>query len=165
MRGPCQTVVGTVVSVLLVGGIGLRAQAQDPWVGTWKLNVAKSKYSPGPAPKSNIIRIEPASGGAFKHTFDGVNAEGKPTHSERTGRFDGKPVPVENVTPPSQTKTTNSFKTVDGKSFDVTSSLSGKTTTTTRVVLSADGKTMTLTQTGTNAQGQPVNSVQVYERQ
>jgi hypothetical protein len=159
-----QAVVGTVVVGCIVTG-GLRAQAQDPWVGTWKLNVAKSKFSPGPAPKSNTLKIEPAPGGALKHTFDGTNAAGETTHSERVGKLDGVPVPVQNVVPSTTNKTLSAFRRLDDHSFEVVSTVNGKFTTTNKVVISADGRTMTQTQTGTNAQGQPTNSVQVYERQ
>jgi opacity protein-like surface antigen len=159
-----KAVVGTVVAGLLITA-ALVAQTQDPWIGTWKLNVAKSKFSPGPPPKDNVLKIEPAAGGALKHTFDGVNAEGQTTHSERIGKFDGVEIPVQNVLPATTNKNTSAFRRLDDHSFEVVSRVNGKITTTNKVVISADGKTMTQTSSGTNAAGQPTSSMQVYERQ
>jgi len=164
MRSRFTAVVGTIVAVLSVAGV-LLAQSQDPWIGTWKLNVSKSKFSPGPPPKSNTLKIEAAAGGALKHTFDGVNAEGQTTHSDRVGKFDGVEIPVQNVLPATTNKTTNAFRRLDAHSFEVISHVNGKVTTTNRVVISADGKTMTQTSSGNNAQGQPTSSTQIYERQ
>ena len=64
------------LAVVLAGSGAV--QAADNWMGTWKLNVAKSKYSPGPAPKSNTAKYEASEGGMMAVT-DGMNAEGKPT--------------------------------------------------------------------------------------
>lgn len=141
------------------------AQAADPWVGTWRLNVARSTYSPGPAPKSSTLRIEAVAGGAQKHTFDGVNAQGQTTHSERIATFDGADVPVQAVMPPATAASTSAFRRIDARTFEVTGKVEGRLTTTNRIVVSADGKTMTQTTTGTNAQGQTVKNVAVYERQ
>ena len=75
------------LAAVLVGSTAV--QAADNWMGTWKLNVAKSKYSPGPAPKSNTAKYE-ASEGGMKGVQDGVGADGKPTHVEFTAKYDGK---------------------------------------------------------------------------
>jgi hypothetical protein len=159
----------TLVTLTLIGillAAFAAAQSADPWIGTWKLNLAKSKYDPGPAPKSQTLKIEAVAGGGQKHTFDGVNAEGEKTHSERTAKFDGTDVPVQAVAPPPTTMNTNAFQRTGDRSFEVTGKVDGKPgRTTTRVTISADGKTMTQTVTGTNAQGKQVNNIVVYEKQ
>lgn len=66
--------------------------AQDTMMGTWKLNEAKSKIGAG-SPKNNTVVIE-AAGEDMKVTMDGIDATGKSTHSEWTGKFDGKDYPV-----------------------------------------------------------------------
>ena len=66
--------------------------AGDPALGTWKLNVAKSKYSPGPAPKSSTVTYE-AVGDAVKRTGEGIAADGKKTGFSYTAKFDGKDYP------------------------------------------------------------------------
>src|ERR1700693_78 len=66
--------------------------AANPSLGTWKLNEAKSKLSPG-LPKNLTVTYE-AVGDKIKGTVDGVDGQGKPTHNEWTGKFDGKDYPV-----------------------------------------------------------------------
>src|SRR5690349_9502761 len=105
MRRMWTGLVAVLASAVLL--TALAAQARDPWIGTWKLNVSKSRFSPGPPPKSNTLKIESAAGGSQKHTFDGVDGEGKPAHSERIAKFDAAEVPV-NTTPAPPAAATNS---------------------------------------------------------
>src|SRR5712692_9296774 len=124
------------------------ALAADNWLGTWKLDAAKSKYSPGPAPKSLTLKFEATPGG-IKFTGDGVGADGKAVHSTYLSKFDGKDVPYEG----NPDADTASPKKIDDNSYDNTWKKGGKATIAAKVVVSADGKTMTSTQTGTNAKG------------
>ena len=151
----------TLTAVLLVSSIA-RTQSSDPWIGTWKVNLEKSTYSPGPKPTSAAtVKIEPSAGG-IKTTIDGTNAEGKPIHTESVASFDGKDYPVTGAQAPN---TTNALKRIDDRTFEVIGKVDGKPAVTTRVAVAADGKTMTATQTGTNAQGQSVNNVLVLDKQ
>src|SRR6266849_9501941 len=86
---------------LALAGV-LLAQAQESLFGTWKMNAAKSKYSPGPAPKSNIAKWE-ASDGGVKLTVDVVPANGEPQHYESSGKIDGKDNPVTGNSPDGDT--------------------------------------------------------------
>ena len=84
-----------VFSLVLAAALALAATiayGADNFSGTWKLNVAKSKFSPGPGPKSNMQKIEAVDGG-MKVVTDGENAEGKKTHNDYTVKFDGKDYP------------------------------------------------------------------------
>jgi hypothetical protein len=72
---------------------------------------------------------------------------------------------VQAVAPPNTTATTNAFRRIGDRSFEVLAKAGGKRTTTNRIVVSADGKTLTQTTTGTNAQGQAVSNVTVYDKQ
>jgi hypothetical protein len=128
-------------------------------VGTWKLNVAKSTYELGPAPKSAISRLEPSQDG-WKASQDGVDAQGTSTHVETTVGFDGKDYPVAGVA-----NTTWAFTRIDDHTYTLVAKRNGTVTTTTRTVVSPDGKTRTSTTTGKNAQGQTMKNVAVYERQ
>ena len=126
------------------------------------MNLAKSTYSPGPTPTAaGTVKIEAEQGG-FKTTIDGVNAQGQPTHTETTWKFDGKDYPIEGAPTPNST---GSYRRIDAKTFETVGKVDGKTTVTTRVVVSADGKTLTATQTGKNVQGQTVNNVIVLDQQ
>jgi hypothetical protein len=153
-----------LVRVLAVCGVTLisasLALAGDNWVGTWKLNVAKSKYSPGPAPKSLTLKFE-ASPEGTKLTQEGVNAEGKSTPGGFTTKFDGTEV----VYAGNPDADTAAPKRIDANTYENTWKKAGKVTITAKVVVSADGKTLTVTQAGTNGKGQPVSNVAVYDKQ
>ena len=141
----------------------LTAQTSDPTIGTWKLNVAKSKYDPANlAPKSQSVKVEAIADGGLKFTADSVDSEGKAGHSVLTTMFDGKPSDVTGAT---DAKTTRVYKRIDARTYEFVQSVAGKVTTTTRTVISADGKTRTNTTTGKNTQGQTVHNVAVYDKQ
>ncbi len=151
-----------VAAMLAVSSIA-RSQAADPWIGTWKVNLAKSTYSPGPKPTAAAtVKIEPSDGGGIKTTIDGTNPEGQPIHTETVGMLDGKDNPVKGA--PAQ-NTTTAYKRIDRRTLEATGKVDGKPTVTTRVAISADGKTMTATQKGKDAQGRTVNNVIVADKQ
>ncbi len=135
--------------------------------GTWKLKVAKSKYSPGPAPKSNTVKFEAIVGG-IKLVADGVDAQGKKTHNEYTAKFDAKDNPTKPMLdgkPNPNAADSVAHKKIDDYNYEVTTKLKGKPLTVARHVISKDGKTRTVTTTGMNAQGQKVNDMTVFEKQ
>jgi hypothetical protein len=134
--------------------------AADNWLGTWKLNVEKSKVSPGPALKSLTLKFE-ASQGVIKLTSDGVNAEGKATHGTYASKFDGKDVPWEG----NPDADTAAPKKIDDITYENVWKKGGKVTITAKAVVSKDGKTLTISQTGKNAKGEAVNTTSVYEKQ
>jgi ABC-type transport system substrate-binding protein len=134
--------------------------AADPAVGTWKLNISKSKFSPGPPPQSATVTYEETAHG-IKRTGEAVNAEGNKTSFDYTAQYDGKDYPVNG----NRNADTISLKRVNDRTVESTLKKDGKVVTTVRRVVSPDGKTMTLTITGTNAQGQKVNNVQVFDKQ
>ncbi len=137
----------------------LSAQRPDAWAGTWILNLAKSTYELGPAPKSAISTLEPTHDG-WKLSQDTVDAQGTTTHVETTVQFDGKDYPVTGLA-----NTTWAFTRVDDHTYTLIAKRDGTVTATARTVVSADGKMRTTTSTGTNAQGQTLKNIAVYERQ
>ena len=148
------------VVVLLVPAV---AQAQDAWIGTWKLNLAKSKYDPANlAPKSQTIKQEAVAGGGTKSTVDLVDAQGKALRQEYTTMFDGKPSEVKGAP---DANTVRVYKRIDNRTYEYVQTVGGKPTTTVRTVVSADGKSRTVTTTGKNAQGQTVHNVAFFDRQ
>ena len=155
-------VVLVSLAALLAASPNARTQSTDPWMGTWKVNLAKSTYKPGPKPTvAGTVKMEPMAGG-FKTTIDATNPQGQPTHTETVGKFDGKDNPVTGAATPN---TTAAYKRINGRTFEVTGKVDGKPTVTTRVVVSADGKSLTATQTGKNDRGENVNNVIVAEKQ
>ncbi len=155
-------VVLVALTALLAVSSMARAQSPDPWIGTWKVNLAKSTYKPGPKPTvAGTVKMEP-SAGDLKTTIDASNPQGQPIHTETVGKFDGKDNPVTGAPAPN---TTTAYKRINGRTFEALGKVDGKPTVTTRVVISADGKTLTATQTGKNAQGENVNNVIVADKQ
>jgi hypothetical protein len=153
-----------LVRALAVCGVTLisasLALAGENWIGTWKVNVANSTYSPGPAPKSATLKFESTPAG-IKLTTDIVDAEGKAVVGGLTSKFDGKEVPMLG----NPNADAGSPKKLDDNSYENVWKKGGKVTVTAKAVVSADGKTLTITQTGTNAKGQAVNSTAVYDKQ
>jgi hypothetical protein len=149
---------GTVLT-LAVPAAKLWAQAADPASGTWELNLAKSKFSPGPAPKSQT-RTFAVAGDTVKYSLKGVDADGKPILVEYTAKYDGKDYPVAGATD----FDTISLKRVDATTAEATLKKAGKVVQTSKRVVSKDGKTLTLTTKGTNAKGQALDNVAVFDK-
>jgi hypothetical protein len=147
-----------MISVLVLTAVVIAA---DNNVGTWTLNLAKSNYSPGPAPKSQTLKIEAWGDDGVKYTSDGVGADSKNTHTEFQAKYDGKNYQFKG----NPDADVLSYKRIDANTLEATLTLKGKNTTAVKVVVSADGKTRTVTQTGTNAQGQALNISSVYDKQ
>lgn len=146
--------------VLALAGPAI-AQPKDPFVGTWTLNLAKSKYSPGPPPKSVTVTYE-AAGPGYKVSVKTEPASGQMQEWSYTTNLDGKDSPVTGSNPNADTI---AVKRIDARTLETVSKKGGTATITGRIVLSADGKTRTNTQTGTGANGQKVNNVLVFEKQ
>src|SRR5215469_14925034 len=85
-------IIAVTLAVCFVGAALCFAADNSGWIGTWKLNEAKSKLAPG-GPKNTTVVYE-AVGDKVKITIDGVGADGQPAHNEWTGSFDGKDYPV-----------------------------------------------------------------------
>ena len=134
--------------------------ATDVSVGTWKANLEKSKYNPGPAPQSSTVVIE-GMGDKMKVIVEGTDGEGKAVHNEWTGKYDGKDYAVTG----DPNTDSRAYKKVDDQTYDITAKKGDKVMTTGKVVFSKDGKTRTVTTTGTNAKGQKFNNTVVYEKQ
>jgi hypothetical protein len=147
-------VIGIIV---LAGGMAL-AQASDPLVGTWKLNAAKSK---GSTVKSGTTKIE-KDGDGVKMTVDLMRADGTANKWSFSAKYDGKDYPVTGNSPYGDAV---ALERVDAHTFHFTSKMGGKVTATQTIVISADGKTRTNTTKGTDAKGQPLDSVAFYEKQ
>jgi hypothetical protein len=149
--------VGVVVFAL--SGIQSAAQGTDPVVGTWELNVAKSRYSPGPGPKSET-RTYATAGQDIKATSTGVDGTGKPTAEEWTINYDGKDRPL--IGDPDADSL--SLKRVDAFTTGFTEKKAGKVVISGTRAISRDGKVMTITTKGTNARGQTIDNVAVFEK-
>jgi hypothetical protein len=148
-----------VLTLALCFGAAALCLAADPQMGTWKLNEAKSKLSPG-AGKNEKVVYE-AAGDNVKVTVDGTDKDGKPAHNEWTGKFDGKDYPVTG----DPTADARSYKKVDDRTLELAVKKDGKVTVSGRITVSADGKTRTVTTSGTDAKDKKVKNHSVYDKQ
>jgi hypothetical protein len=150
-----------IALLTVVGSSTLRAQS-NPLVGTWKLNLTKSKYDPGPPPQS-LTRTVEAQGDGVKYTFAGVSADGKAIAYGFSVQFDGKDNSISGSMPTGAD--TISAKRTDANHFEATLKKAGKVIGTSSVTVSKDGKVTTVDGTGTNAAGVKTHDVQVYDKQ
>ncbi len=150
----------TILLTLLLCFVGAAVCfADDPQMGTWKLNEAKSKIGEG-SPKLITVVYE-AAGDSVKVTVDGTDGDGKPLHNEWTGKYDGKDYPVTG----DASTDTRSYKKVNDHTLAFTNKKGDKVTISGRGVVAADGKTRTVTLTGTDSKGKKYTSTAVYDKQ
>jgi hypothetical protein len=133
--------------------------ADDPNSGTWKMNPAKSKYDPGPAPKETTTKIE-ADENSYKVDSHTVNADGTELHITFDAKTDGKDYPLSGTSNADMI----SAKRINANTIETTWKKGDKTVMKTHGVVSSDGKTRTVTFNGTDAQGHKVHNVVVYEK-
>jgi hypothetical protein len=150
-------VILLTLAVLFVGATVYAADS--PHMGTWKLNEAKSKFSPG-ATKNTTVVYE-ASGDDIKVTVDGVDGAGNPSHNEWTGKFDNKFYPVTG----DPTSDERSYRKVNNHTLALTGKKGGKVSLTGRITVTANGRTRTVTTTGTDSKGKRFSNRAVYDKQ
>jgi hypothetical protein len=152
-------VLATLIVLTLAAVSSVRAES-DPRIGSWKLNLSKSKFSPGPPPASETRTYE-AQGSDIMTTIERVDADGKNISQHYNATADGKDRP----SGPANGTITLSIKLLGPNTWAGTSKKDGKVVSTNRAVISNGGKVFTFTTTGTNAQGQAFNNVAVYDKQ
>ena len=150
--------IGTVLAAG-IGSVALAADAPDPIIGIWKLNVAKSKFTPGPAPKSQT-RTYLQSGQSTVLTFTGVAADGSSLSGKSTFKYDGTDYPITG----SSNYDTVSLKRLNGSTVRAELKKGGKAVGTTIRTLSAHGRVLTLSSRGTDSKGVPFDDVAVYDK-
>jgi hypothetical protein len=130
----------------------------NPNMGTWKINEAKSKFA---GKTRNHTVVYEAAGDQTKVIVDGVDENGTATHNEWTGKFDGKDYPVTGAA----NADARSYRMINKNTLEFANKKGGKAILTGRIVVSDDGKTRTVTTTATDAQGKKVKDVAVYDKQ
>ena len=159
--------IGCGVVALLTISLAGTAAAQskdDPSIGTWKLNVAKSKFTPGPPIQGDTRSYEVNEAGWMFVTTETTQPDGTRTGVRFAAKFDGKAYPQIGRFAPTVTMIT--YEPVDRRTLKYTQrDTSGKIVSTNTRTVSADGKTMIIDQRTTNASGQPVVNIELFERQ
>jgi hypothetical protein len=160
MRTRSPVIYATLITALVLA-LAVIAVAADSFIGTWKLNVAKSKASdPSLIPKSEILK-NVAQDNGIKTIFDGADAQGKATHSESSGTWDGKDLSV--TGDPGSDMV--ALKRVDANTLEVVAKKAGKVVATYQSTVSKNGKTMTIAGKGKDAKGQEWSATTVYDKQ
>ena len=145
--------------VVLFAAVTVCFAAEDVNMGTWKLNEAKSKIGAG-APKNNTV-VYATAGDSMKITVDGVGGDGKPLHTEWTGKFDGKDYPVTG----DSASDMRAYTRVNDHTLHMVVKNGGKTTSSGRIVVAADGKSRIVTVNGTDSSGKKVSYTAVYDKE
>jgi hypothetical protein len=148
----------SVLTLIVSSAILAQSTKSDPRIGTWKLDVAKSK---GNTRKSDT-RTYTQSGNSVTLHIEVVNSDGRTQTYGYTGKADGEDYPWTGQVPGGAE--TVSIKRV-GDTFIAQGKKGGKVLFTTKTTFSADGKVMTLTTKGTGADGKPIDAVRVYDKQ
>ena len=143
----------------------------DVFSGTWKINIGKSTFSPGPILQPtgpNFTTIE-AAGNGLKFASDGIDAKGRKTHGEYTVTFDGMESfyrqIVDGKPDPDSAPSTVSLKNIDDHTLELTFKAAGRVVLVSKLIISPDGKTGTATSTGFSADGTTTISTVYYDRQ
>ena len=137
--------------------------AADPVIGTWRMNVDKSTFNPGPGPK-NVTRTYEASGNGVKVTVQGLDALDTKTRYEYTATYDGKDYPVKGTSVPGLAEMI-SLSRIDTLTVTEVLKKNGKPIFFASRTVSKDGKVLTFVTSGINASGKPTSNMTVYERQ
>ena len=149
------------LAVVFATALPRAALAQsNPWLGMWKLNLAKSTYPPGQAPRSSTYNFQGA-GANLTNTVETVDAAGSSTKAVNMHNYDGQPHPVTG----NPNVDTRSYTRVDANTVVSASIKAGKLVQVATLVLSPDGRTITVTTRGIDPKGQPVNTVAVSDKQ
>ena len=152
-----------MVVALAAHGSGVLLAQNNPFIGTWKLNIAKSKYSSGPAPQSQTQSYE-THGDGMKVSLEGIAADGSRIAWSYTADFDGKDYPISGTGAPNGADIV-ALRKIGANTYEATFKKGGKVVGTGRDTVSKDGKVKTVAAKGTDANGKPVTRALVWERQ
>jgi hypothetical protein len=147
------------VVVLCLASPSLMLAQDNPILGTWTLNIEKSKFTGIPTPKS-LTRSVSADGDSVKYSYEGTGADGAALTYGFTVKYDGKDYPVTGSAAPYGSDQI-AIKKISSHKYSATLKKAGKTVGSSTVTISADGKTTTLIGKGTNG----TSSTQVYDKQ
>ena len=151
--------LGLILATAAIAIISLPAHASDPLAGTWELNLEKSKYSPGPPPKSQTRTYE-VTGQQVKMISKSIDAKGNEIVHQFSAMRDGKDYPFEGWA----IADTVSLTPVDTFTMTVTQKKAGEVVVTGTNVISKDGKTMTISIKFTTPTGQQVDNLMVFDK-
>jgi len=152
---------GGIIAAILISTAILHGEKPLPLFGTWKLNLAQSKYDAGKPPyKKSTCRIETLPDG-IRIVYDMVGIRGGITHLEWDGKFDGQDYPIQGI----DEVLTNAYTRIDDRNYDIVIKADGRRAAIAHISISPDGKSLTTITTTRNGEGKEVRSTVVYDRQ
>jgi hypothetical protein len=151
--------IGAMLAFALTS-VGSAADAPDPIIGTWKLNLEKSTYAEGRAPKSTTRTYTAAAGGTAM-TLTGVAADGSAFNQSATLTYDGK----DDAWTGSTVFDTVSLKKVNGTTVKAELKKDGKVVGHSTRTITGKGKVLTISSALKTAKGGTVHEVGVYDKQ
>lgn len=153
--------LGGIIAAILLCTTVLHGEKALPLFGTWKLNLAQSKYDAGAPPyKRSTCRIETLSDG-IRIVYDMVGIRGGITHLEWDGKLDGQDYPIQGI----DEVLTNAYTQIDDRNYDIVIKADGKRAAFAHISISPDGKSLTTITTSRNGEGKEVRSTVIYDRQ
>ena len=153
----------TALSICMLAGPA--RSAEDPQLGQWKLNLAKSRYVSATPPKSSVATLVPNGDNGVTLSVDMINAAGQPAHIQYSAKYDGKPYPRTETGAGAVPGQTVTLHRINPRRVERIVHLGQKSGGSEEWVISPDGKTRTVTQSGFDLNGKPINNLQVYEKQ
>ena len=150
--------IGLSLGLILAAGV---LYAADPFEGTWKLNESKSKLTRGTGKNTKVVYDAKLLRNKMTVTGDGVDADGKPVHSEWKGKFNGKDYEV--TGDPSADM--RAYTKVNDNTLNMVVKKGGKVVAQGRIVVAADGKSRVVTISGTTAKGKKYTNTSVYDKE
>jgi hypothetical protein len=153
---------------------GGQTPAADPVDGTWRINPARSTFSPGPPPKqigTQIRRFATLDGGWHLFELTSVTPEGDPVFQSVAFKIDGRQYPVYSstslvpfMTTGRPSNITRAWRRIDAYTTEFTTYTNGVPGLAIVRTVSKDGKTYTETSKGKDGTGRQVNNVVVFDR-
>jgi hypothetical protein len=145
---------------VIMGTMAIAWAADDPVVGTWKLNLSKSKYTPGPPPQEEA-RVYEAQADGINVTVKTIEADGHTATMHISANYDGKDYPVTGSSDYDVIKLTK----ISERVAEATLMHGSRLIATARREVSPDGKTMTITYKTPQDQEHAINNLAVYDKQ
>jgi hypothetical protein len=137
----------------------LYGQAPE-WFGTWRLNLEKSVYRPGPAPyRRATMRVERLDG-RVRFSYDFVYLRGGVQHLEWDGRFDGQDYLVQGT----DEYMTYAYRQTGERTYEIVARVDTRIAAVATATLSPDGRTLTTVTRGQSTRGQDITNITVHEK-
>ena len=160
-RPPCiVTFALLILSIATLSAVPLLAQGGSPFSGTWRLNLAKSRYTPGPAPRGGVLKVEQA-GTTRKSVVETVAPDGSTDRNEYSAPLDGKDHPLKG----SGSADTVSLRQVNATTIERTDKRKGMIVMIHTITLSPDRRTLTVHVKGVTGAGDHVDNLMVWDKQ